>query len=93
VRECFVPRRGYVFAQADYGILELRALAQVLLAMFGKSAMAEALQAGRELHLEMAARLLSIPYEEAVARKKQTSGFRVASGRRPCRATQRPRTR
>lgn len=71
VRECFVPRRGYVFAQADYGILELRALAQVLLAMFGKSAMAEALQAGRELHLEMAARLLGIPYEEAVARKKE----------------------
>ena len=71
VRECFVPRRGYVFAQADYGILELRALAQVLLRLFGKSAMAEALQAGRELHLEMAARLLGIPYEEAVARKKE----------------------
>lgn len=71
VRECFVPRPGYLFAQADYGILELRALAQVLLAMFGKSAMAEALQAGRELHLEMAARLLGITYEEAVARKKE----------------------
>lgn len=71
VRECFIPRPGYLFASADYSTLELCTLAQVCLDLFGSSAMAEALHAGRDLHLQMAASILEIPYEEALLRHKQ----------------------
>jgi DNA polymerase-1 len=71
VRECFVPREGNVFVTADYHIAELCSLAQVLLDLYGESKMAEALQAGRELHLEMAAGIMGITYEGAVSRHKK----------------------
>ena len=67
-RECYVPRPGWVYVGADYHAAELVGLAQVLLDMFGQSAMATALQAGRELHLETAAGILGISYEDAVER-------------------------
>jgi DNA polymerase-1 len=70
VRECFVPRPGYLYVSVDYDTLELRALAQVCLNLFGYSRMAEALRAGKDLHLEFAAQVLGISYEDAVARKK-----------------------
>ena len=69
VRECIIPRPGWVFVAADYATAELRSLAQLLLQMFGKSKMAEALQDNRELHLEVAAELLGCSYEEAAARR------------------------
>ena len=71
VRECFVPRAGMVYACADYAIAELCSLAQVLLDRYGKSAMAEALQAGRELHLAVAAQIVGLSYEETVERHGQ----------------------
>ena len=67
-RECYVPRAGWVYVGADYSAAELCGLAQVLLDMFGSSAMANALRAGRELHLETAAGILGIDYEDAVRR-------------------------
>lgn len=69
-RECVVPRPGWVFINADYSTIELCALAQVCLDQFGYSEMARALQAGRDLHLEMAADLLDITYEQAYERRK-----------------------
>jgi len=56
--------------QADYSIAELCALAQILLWKFGHSKMAQALQAGRDLHLDVGATLLGIEYDEAIQRKK-----------------------
>lgn len=44
VRECFVPRPGFVFCSVDYSVAELRALAQVCLWLFGYSKMAELFQ-------------------------------------------------
>ena len=70
MRECFVPRAGYVFAAADYEQMELRTVAQVCLAMFRQSRLAKALNDGIDPHLEMAARILNIPYDEALKRKK-----------------------
>jgi DNA polymerase I-like protein with 3'-5' exonuclease and polymerase domains len=70
VRECFVPRKGRIFASADYSTLELCTLAQVCLDLFGHSAMAEALHAGRDLHLQMAASILGVDYDEVLARHK-----------------------
>jgi DNA polymerase I len=68
VRECIEPRPGNYFCSVDYDTAELRSLAQVLVEMFGESAMADALRAGRELHLDFAAKQLGVEYEEAVAR-------------------------
>jgi hypothetical protein len=68
VRESWVPRAGWIYLDADYHIAEMCALAQVLLDMYGKSAMADAILAGRDLHLEMAAVLMGISYEEVERR-------------------------
>ena len=70
VRECFVPRHGYLWASIDYHVAELCSLAQVLLDLFGASAMADELRAGRDLHLVFAAELAGCTYEEAVLRSK-----------------------
>jgi len=69
IRECFVPRPGWTYVSADYDTLELRSLSEVIEAWFGKSRMGEALRGGRDLHLDFAARLLNIPYQEAVERR------------------------
>jgi DNA polymerase-1 len=56
----------------DYNQLELCALSQVLLNLFGSSRMAAAIQAGQDLHLAFAAQLLDISYAEAERRKKDS---------------------
>jgi len=71
IRECFVPRPGKVFLDADYDGLELRTLAQVCLSLIGKSRLAEVLNEGNDPHLEVAAQILKIPYEEAERNKKR----------------------
>lgn len=69
VRECFVPRPGYVLVGADYSMIELRTLADVMLKLFGtRSKLLNALCAGADVHLIMAAGLLGIPVEECVTR-------------------------
>lgn len=70
IRECFIPRSGYLFAFCDYSFIELCTLAQSCLEMFGWSAMADAINAGLDPHLDMAASMLGIAYDEAKARKK-----------------------
>jgi len=67
VRECFVPRPGKVFVACDYGMLELCTLAESMTMLFGRSVLADILNAGRDPHLEIAAQLLQLPYEEAAA--------------------------
>ncbi len=72
IRQCFVPRPGFVFCSVDYNMLELCTLAQVLLWFFGESKMADAINAGFDLHTLFAAeQLLHIAYEDAVSRKKE----------------------
>lgn len=68
VRECWAARPGTVFINADYSIAELRSLAQVTWTLFGSSAMREALNDGKELHLLTASTILGISYEECVRR-------------------------
>ncbi len=68
VRECFVPRAGSIFAFCDLDTIEMRTLAQTCIELFGFSDIAEAIKAGRDLHLALAAELLQISYEEAEAR-------------------------
>lgn len=71
VRECFAARPGFAYVSNDYDTLELRALAHWCEKTFGWSKMADALRAGRELHLDMAAQILGISYEEALARHER----------------------
>jgi hypothetical protein len=70
-RECFVPRDGYVFVSVDYDTLELRALAQVCLTLFGKSEMAASINKDRDLHSQVGATMLGMTYEEVEKGKKQ----------------------
>ena len=69
IRECFVPRPGYLYALCDYSFVELVTLAQTCLDLFGWSTLADAINAGLDPHLDMAASDLGIPYDEARRRK------------------------
>jgi DNA polymerase I-like protein with 3'-5' exonuclease and polymerase domains len=68
VRELFRPPPGHVFLDADYSTIELAALAQVCLDKFGRSRMAEAINAGMDLHVLTAAHIHRLDYAEALAR-------------------------
>ncbi len=62
LRECFIPRPGFIFIDADYSTLELRTLAQSCLDLLGHSSMAEALkreamEGGPDLHSLLAGRI------------------------------------
>jgi DNA polymerase-1 len=54
---------GFLSHNCDYASIELCALSQVCLNLFGKSTMAEAINSGKDLHLVTAARILNRPYE------------------------------
>ena len=68
-RQCFVPRPGKMFASIDYSGLELTALGQVCLQFFGHSTLVEVINAGQDVHLWFAAKMLNISYEEAARRR------------------------
>lgn len=70
IRECFTPREGCVYCSVDYGAQELVALGEVQIQLFGHSALADALNAGQDLHLRLAGRIAGLTFEEALARHK-----------------------
>ena len=67
-REVFVPRPGHVYIDCDYSGAELHTLAQVCLNLFGHSALAEALNAGIDVHTRVGARLAGVTYESLKAK-------------------------
>ncbi len=71
IRETFVPRPGWVLVSVDYNQLELCSLSQVNINLFGHAHMADAINAGQDLHLKVAARLAGITHEEALAREAE----------------------
>lgn len=72
VRECFVPRPGFVLASVDYSSAELRAWGQIMLWLFKWSPLAQFYQQNPDgdPHVQLAATFLGIPPEEATARYK-----------------------
>lgn len=68
LRECFVPRPGFVFLACDFDSQEMRTLAQSCLDIVGRSKLAERYQADRHFdpHLEFAAKLAGLTVDEAV---------------------------
>lgn len=78
VRECFASRPGYVYVAADYSIVELVCLSQVLLRWIAPtSAMARALLEDRDLHLVTAAMILGTDYD--TVRDRYKSGDKGAA--------------
>jgi hypothetical protein len=73
VRECWMPRDGMIFAQADFDQLELRTLAQACVTLFGESVLADMLNSGKDPHTAFACSILNISYEEGARRKKDKS--------------------
>jgi DNA polymerase-1 len=73
IRECFVPRPGRVFAQADYSSLELCTLAQACLDLLGHSALADMLNKGIDPHSLFASKILGWSYEETHRAAKDKS--------------------
>lgn len=71
VRECYVPRPGCVYGIADVDGAELHALAQICYEMFGYSRLGDVLNSGRDGHLDLAAHMMGIEYDEIAARHKQ----------------------
>lgn len=76
IRECFVPRAGWVYLQADYPGLELKTLAQVCIWFFGDSALGRAINQGLDPHLMLAANIDHCDYDEAKARYKANKNWR-----------------
>jgi len=83
VRECFIPRPGYVYVGCDYQAAELRSLAQVCLTKYGYSEMAKAFEhserypVGKDLHGDMAASILALDYDEYIEKlHKKESGMK-----------------
>ncbi len=70
VRESFVARDGHVYCSIDFDTAELRSLAQVCLKMVGYSKLGDALNAGKDPHLMLAAQMLGIDYDSCVQRYK-----------------------
>lgn len=69
VRECVVPRPGWVLCSVDYDVAELCALAQVCRWAGLGSRLGDALNAGQDVHTLVGGELLDLPYEEAAARR------------------------
>lgn len=72
VRECYVPRPGFVFCSVDYEALELHTLAQACITLVGHSKLADALNSGTDPHLALACEhlLSGVSYEEGKSIRK-----------------------
>ena len=70
LRECFIPRPGFVFCSVDYDGVELRTWAQVCLWAVGHSRLAQVLNEGLDPHTELGARVGGLSKAEAYALRK-----------------------
>lgn len=68
MRECYVARPGYHFADCDFSQLESRTVAQVCKIVVGWSDLGDALNAGVDVHLDFGAQLLGIAYDDAIVK-------------------------
>lgn len=71
VRECFLPREGYVLVACDYDTLEIRCWAAACRALIGYSTVGDAYDANpnHDPHSAMGAAVLGVTYEEFIRLK------------------------
>lgn len=74
IKECFVPRPGFVISSVDGDTMELHSWAQCCLWAVGRSRMAEVLNRGDDPHTELGATLAHISKAEAYAIRKRERG-------------------
>lgn len=70
VRECFVPRAGTVYADADYNALEMRTFAQIMFELRLPDVLRQTIITKKDPHSMLGATLLGISYEDFTARRK-----------------------
>jgi DNA polymerase I-like protein with 3'-5' exonuclease and polymerase domains len=74
VRGCFVPAAGHVFYDCDYKMIELVTLAQSAQGQLGVSSkMAEAINAGQDLHKLVAGQATGKPPDQVTAEERQAA--------------------
>lgn len=78
IRECFIPREGWLYADADFSGLELHTWAQTCLWALGESKLAEALNAKIDPHLVLASTMMELDYAEV--RKRYKAGEDAVAG-------------
>ncbi len=66
IRECFVARPGHAIISVDHGGLELCTLAQVIYDLLRLRGMADRINAGTDLHCDVAKEMLGASYEDTV---------------------------
>jgi hypothetical protein len=72
VRSCFVPSPGHVFIDADYSTIEMATLAQSILGQLGiPSRMADAINAGSDLHRLVASQFFNKSEDEVTNDERQ----------------------
>ena len=71
IRDCVVPRHGWVFVFCDYDTLEMLTLAQACYTVFGYSALRDAANQGLDFHVALAADTLGISYRNAWRRYEE----------------------
>lgn len=60
IRQCFIPKSGYVFVDADYSQIELRLLAH----MAGDKELIEAYKTAADIHRITASKVFHVPFDE-----------------------------
>lgn len=82
IRECFLPREGWLYCSTDYPALEMTTLAQVCMWIVGWSQLQQAIDAKLDLHSAFAAKLTGKSYDEfyalILAKDKWAKGIRQA---------------
>ena len=82
IRGCFVPAEGHVFIDADFSQIELVVLAHAIRNQFGwPSKLADAINAGQDVHRMIASLLLGKPAVEVSKAERQ--GIKPVSFGRP----------
>ena len=69
IRKVFIPRKGCVFADADYSQVELRILAS----MAGDKDLIAAYQSGEDIHRITAAKVFHVPFEEVTPLQRRNA--------------------
>ena len=72
VRECFIPRKGYLYSACDYDSLELRTLGQVLYDTVGGTTLKNLYGDDPDFdpHTRLASQIMGVSYEDGLKLKK-----------------------
>lgn len=69
IRKVFVPKEGYVFADADYSQIELRILAH----MSGDEGLIKAYHSGEDIHASTASKVFHVPFDEVTDQQRRSA--------------------